>query len=86
MLLGALLVADSLLNTDIKLYKFGRGYKIFQKNPNFSIIFHKIQLLVSCLYTRYPIVARRAWPLGRVRRASKGILHTSLLYNVQLHV
>ena len=28
------------------------------------------------LYTRYPIVARRAWPLGRVRRASKGILHT----------
>ena len=32
------------------------------------------------LYTRYPIVARRAWPagcIGRVRRASKGILHTS---------
>ena len=35
------------------------------------------------LYTRYPIVARRAWPagqvhraLGRARRASKGILHT----------
>ena len=31
------------------------------------------------LYTRYPIVARRAWPtgcIGRVRRASKGILHT----------
>ena len=28
------------------------------------------------LYTRYPIVAR-AWPLGRVRRASKGILHES---------
>ena len=30
-------------------------------------------------YTRYPIVARRAWPtgcIGRVRRASKGILHT----------
>ena len=35
---------------------------------------------VDVLYTRYPIVARRAWPvqpLGRVRRASKGILHTS---------
>ena len=32
---------------------------------------------VTVLYTRYPIVARRAWPLGRVRRASKGILHTS---------
>ena len=32
------------------------------------------------LYTRYPIVARRAWPtgcIGRVRRASKGILHTT---------
>ena len=30
------------------------------------------------LYTRYPIVARalRRAPLGRVRRASKGILHT----------
>ena len=33
-----------------------------------------------CLYTRYPIVARRAWPTGRVRRASKGILHTTMLY------
>ena len=40
----------------------------------------------SDLYTRYPIVARRAWPtgcivqpLGRVRRASKGILHTSCI-------
>ena len=35
---------------------------------------------VPILYTRYPIVARRAWPtgcIGRVRRASKGILHTS---------
>ena len=31
------------------------------------------------LYTRYPIVARRAWPTGRVRRASKGILHTNVL-------
>ena len=43
-----------------------------------------IKLFYECvlqLYTRYPIVARRAWPaglpLGRVRRASKGILHTS---------
>ena len=33
------------------------------------------------LYTRYPIVARRAWPLGRVRRASKGILHTIIWFN-----
>ena len=35
------------------------------------------------LYTRYPIVARRAWPtgcIGRVRRASKGILHTNARY------
>ena len=31
---------------------------------------------IHALYTRYPIVAR-AWPLGRVRRASKGILHTN---------
>ena len=34
------------------------------------------------LYTRYPIVARRAWPLGRVRRASKGILHTNITYTI----
>ena len=32
---------------------------------------------MTTLYTRYPIVARRAWPTGRVRRASKGILHTN---------
>ena len=37
----------------------------------------------SILYTRYPIVARAlglaaVQPLGRVRRASKGILHTTL--------
>ena len=38
--------------------------------------------IAKCLYTRYPIVARRAWPLGRVRRASKGILHTSKMYIV----
>ena len=35
---------------------------------------------IAFLYTRYPIVARRAWPLGRVRRASKGILHTNRVY------
>ena len=34
------------------------------------------------LYTRYPIVARRAWSLGRVRRASKGILHTTFCPSV----
>ena len=35
------------------------------------------------LYTRYPIVARRAWPTGRVRRVSKGILHTRFLVKYQ---
>ena len=30
------------------------------------------------LYTRYPIVAL-GLPLGRVRRASKGILHTNII-------
>ena len=44
-------------------------------------IIYRIVIVKRCkhhamLYTRYPIVARRAWPLGRVRRASKGILHT----------
>ena len=39
-------------------------------------------LYARYLYTRYPIVARAlglaaVQPLGRVRRASKGILHTS---------
>ena len=43
-------------------------------NMNFSNLAHN-------LYTRYPIVARRAWHAGRVRRASKGILHTSSQYN-----
>ena len=36
--------------------------------------------LMKFLYTRYPIVARAlglVQPLGRVRRASKGILHTN---------
>ena len=40
-----------------------------------------IQRISNPLYTRYPIVARvlglaAVQPLGRVRRASKGILHT----------
>ena len=39
---------------------------------------NKVLEFVYRLYTRYPIVARRAQPLGRVRRASKGILHTSI--------
>ena len=41
---------------------------------------------VTYLYTRYPIVARRAWPTGRVRRASKGILHTSHLLLVYVYI
>ena len=43
-------------------------------------ILHTIKRDATCikdqaeiLYTRYPIVARRAWPAGRVRRASKGM-------------
>ena len=46
------------------------------------------QVIVLYLYTRYPIVARAlglaaaVQPLGRVRRASKGILHTSLVYKI----
>ena len=44
-------------------------------------IFSKSHYFTSIVYTRYSIVARRAWPavqpLGRVRRASKGILHTT---------
>ena len=36
-----------------------------------------------CIQARYPIVARRAWPTGRVRRASKGILHTRQFYSVE---
>ena len=46
--------------------------------------FYKYTSQPCTLYTRYPIVARRPWPtgcidqpLGRVRRASKGILHTN---------
>ena len=40
------------------------------------------------LYTRYPIVARAlvhyVQPLGRVRRASKGILHTKVDHDILL--
>ena len=35
---------------------------------------NKMGVAMKWLYTRYPIVARA---LGRVRRASKGILHTN---------
>ena len=41
---------------------------------------YRIVTRMSHLYKIYPIVARRAWPvqpLGRVRRASKGILRTN---------
>ena len=56
-------------------------YPIFRfllKFIGIHIKFHS----VMHLYTRYPIVARRAWPaslytIGRVRRVSKSILHTS---------
>ena len=50
--------------------------------PEQLLLVCKIPLLARALdlYTGYPIVARRAWPtgcIGRVRRASKGIFHTS---------
>ena len=50
----------------------------------------RAKVYILHLYTRYPIVARRAWPagciqpLGRVRRASKGILHTNLAYKTDI--
>ena len=37
----------------------------------------EVNYYIFGLYTRYPIVAC-APPLGRVRRASKGILHTNI--------
>ena len=38
----------------------------------------KLGTRARTLYTRYPIVARRAWPAFRPSaRASKGILHTT---------
>ena len=49
---------------------------------NVRAVKNALKLQENVLYTRYPIVARRAWPtdfvqpLGRMRRASKGILHT----------
>ena len=44
-----------------------------------SFLFHVYFMFY--LYTRYPIVARALglYALGRVRRASKGILHTNVL-------
>ena len=49
----------------------------------FAVYLHQWRVLTLSLYTRYPIVARRAWPagcIGRVRRASKGILHTNSVH------
>ena len=51
----------------------------FSKFLGLNAVLVELDELSSGLYTRYPIVARRAWPtgcMGRVRRASKGILHT----------
>ena len=49
--------------------------------PKIGVVLIYVEVLfmpTPCIYkTRYPIVARRVQPLGRVRRASKGILHTS---------
>ena len=48
-------------------------------------------MVFGCIHnTIYPIVTRRAWPtscmpLGRVRRASKGILHTRLLVDHKMY-
>ena len=48
--------------------------------PQFECVVPKIWgIYGTSLYTRYPIVAR-ALGLGRVRRASKGILHTRYEY------
>ena len=48
------------------------------------------QANVSCLYTRYPIVAfslpAAVQPLGRVLRASKGNLHTSILHTTIFNI
>ena len=71
----------------ISWYRVGGRYQDKQYNyQSDEYIVYKIPYrrarawpLGRVLYTRYPIVARRAWPvqpLSRVRRASKGILHT----------
>ena len=55
-----------------------RDDKLISLNPSTLFDYQSSDLWIK-LYTRYPIVARRAWPtgcIGRVRRASKGILHT----------
>ena len=37
---------------------------------------------MTTLVYKIPYRRARAWPLGRVRRASKGILHTILHYTM----
>ena len=78
-----LLVAEAKIKygvCGIALSAVSRTYSHFKPFPahirTTSRFSHNLELP---LYTIYPIVARRAWPtgcIGRVRRASKGILHT----------
>ena len=68
----------------------GMSHLLSSLNTCIIFLFIIILITVLHLYTRYPIVARRAWPtvqpLGRVRRASKGILHTSTTFNIVMIV
>ena len=57
------------------LILFGGGRywsKEYQKNSR------KFKICIIIVY-KIPYRRARAWPLGRVRRASKGILHTSII-------
>ena len=51
----------------------GNGHWLF-KSVSQIFMFYEVKLILG-LYTRYPIVVRA---LGRVCRASKGILHTNI--------
>ena len=45
---------------------------------------YKVRVRARVVY-KIPYRRARAWPLGRVRRASKGILHTRLGLGLGLH-
>ena len=63
------------------------NYEIYRPAKTKLLVIEEFALIIKhhtpcfALYIRYPIVARRAWPLGRLHLASKGILHTMVRGN-----
>ena len=58
--------------------------KILKNEIVIKYIFSTILIIYKIPYRRAPRLAYRLQPLGRVRRASKGILHTKILRAISI--